>query len=126
MEEKINIGKLDINRYKKYFNVVTDEVIITLERIEHILEEHKEDFEKFFNYVQTIIEHPDYILKDYKNENTAMVIKHVEETNVNVIVRLAVGNDKKHTKNSIITMYRIRDKNLVKLMKKNKCIYKSE
>lgn len=126
MEEKINIGKLDINRYKRFFNVITDEVIITFERIEHILEEHKEDFEKFFNYIQTVIEQPDYILKDCKNENTAMVIKHIEETNINVIIRLAVGNDEKHTKNSIITMYRIRDKNLAKLMKKNKCIYKSE
>lgn len=33
MEEKINIGKLDINRYKKFFNVITDKVIITFERI---------------------------------------------------------------------------------------------
>ena len=71
-----------------------------------------------------IIEKPDYILKDYKNENTAMVIKKVKNTNVNVIVKLAIVEDKIHRKNSIMTMYRIRDKNLKKLMEKNKTIYK--
>ncbi len=126
MEEQINIGKLDVKKYNKYFEIVTDEIIITAERIGHILEEHQEDFEKYFNYIKIVIDKPDYILKDCKNKNTAMVIKHIEQTNINVIIRLAVGNDIKHTKNSIITLYRIRDKNLAKLLKKNKCIYKSE
>lgn len=126
MKEQIHLGRIDINRYKNHFDVATDEIIITLERINHILIEHQEDFTKYFNYVINIIEDPDYILKDCKNENTAMVIKHIEKTNINIIIRLAVGNDLKHNKNSIITMYRIRDKNLKKLIDKNKCIYKCE
>lgn len=126
MKEKIIIGKLDINKYKNFFELYTDDIILTVERLNHILDEHKEDFENFFKYINIIIESPDYILEDSKNKNTAMVIRHIEETNINVIVRLAVMNDLKHTKNSIITMYRIRDKNLLKLIKKNKCIYKNE
>lgn len=126
MEEQINIGKIDINKYKEHFDIVTNEIIITSERINHIITEHQEDFVKYFNYIKDIIDSPNYILIDCKNLNTAMVIKHIDQTNINVIIRLAIGNDLKHTKNSIITMYRIRDKNLIKLLRKNKCIYKSE
>lgn len=35
-------------------------------------------------------------------------------------------NDEKDYKNSVMTFYRIRDKNLEKLKKKNKTIYKKE
>ncbi len=90
------------------------------------MEGHKKDFELYANVLNDIIEEPDYILKDYKNENTAMVIKHIDNTNINVILRLAIGNDNIHTKNSIMTLYRIRDKNLKKLQEKNKTIYKRE
>ena len=56
-----------------------------------------------------------------------MVIKKVENNNnINVIIRLAIEEDLIHNKNSIMTMYRIREKNLKKLMEKNKVIYKKE
>ncbi len=73
-----------------------------------------------------VLINPDYILKDYKNINTAMVIKHINTTNINIILRLAIANDNIHTKNSIMTLYRIRDKNLIKLQEKNKTIYQKE
>ncbi len=128
MEEiYINIGIIKKEYFKKITkNIITDEVILTRERYVHIMEGHKKDFELYANVLNDIIEEPDYILKDYKNENTAMVIKHIDNTNINVILRLAIGNDNIHTKNSIMTLYRIRDKNLKKLQEKNKTIYKRE
>lgn len=127
MEEYINIGKIDIEKFKDISNnIITDEVVLTSERLNHILEKHKEDFEMYFNILDKVVETPDYILKDRKNEDTAMVIKHIENTNINVIIRLAVRNDEIHLKNSIMTLYRIRDKNLHKLIEKNKCVYKNE
>ncbi len=126
MQNKLSIGKLNLNKLNGYFEVITDEIIITDERINHILEEHKEDFEKYFNYIRSVIENPNYILKDYKNDNTVMFIRKIENTNLNVIIRLAIKFDEKHNKNSVITMYRIRDKNLVKLIHRNECIYKVE
>lgn len=126
-EEYINIGKIDKNKFETISNnIATEDVILTIERYHHILERHREDFELYFNRAKEIINNPDYILKDNKNENTAMVIKHIEETNINIIIRLAVENDKIHSKNSIMTFYRIRDKNLKKLMQRNKCVYKKE
>ena len=69
----------------------------------------------------------EHILEDYKNKYTVMVIKKVENNNnINVIIRLAIGEDLIHNKNSIMTMYRIRKKNFKKLMQKNKVIYKKE
>lgn len=54
------------------------------------------------------------------------MIKHIDDTNLNIIVKLAVIGDKKHPKNSIMSSYRIRDKNVKKLEKRNKVLYKSE
>ena len=55
-----------------------------------------------------------------------MVIKHIEETNMNIIIKLAVTIDEKHTKNSVMTAYRVRDKNVKKLEKNNKVLYKND
>lgn len=128
MEENyIDIGKIKIDKFIDISdNIITDEVILTAERYNHILERHKQDFELYFNEFETIISNPDYILKDNKNEDTAMVIKHIEDTNLNIVLKLAIGNDKIHTKNSIMTFYRVRDSNLRKLQEKNKIVYKKE
>ena len=128
MEENyINIGKINKELFKEISkSILTDEVILTNERYIHIIERHKEDFEKYVNILPEILEEPDYVLKDYKNDNTAMVIKHIEDTNINIILKLAIINDRIHTKNSIMTFYRVRDKNIKKLREKNKTVYKKE
>ena len=128
MEENyINIGKIKIELFQEISrNIITDEVILTSERFSHIMEKHKEDFELYSNILSEALLTPDYILKDYKNENTAMVIKHIENTNINIILRLAIAGDTLHPKNSIMTFYRVRDRNVKKLQEKNKTIYKNE
>ncbi len=128
MEENyINIGKINKKLFKNSFdNILTDEVILTNERYIHIIEKHKIDFEEYANKLTEILQEPNYILVDHKNDNTAMVIKHIDKTNINVILKLAITNDDIHTKNSIMTLYRLRDKNLKKLQEKNKTIYKRE
>lgn len=128
MEENyINIGKINKELFKEIStSILTDDVILTNERYVHIIEKHQEDFEKYINILPEVLKEPDYILKDYKNDNTAMVIKHIEDTNINIILKLAITDDKIHTKNSIMTFYRVRDKNVKKLQEKNKTIYKKE
>lgn len=124
----IKVGKINMKIFKNIsYNLITDEVILTNERYLHIIEGHKEDFMIYSNMLSQIIIEPNYILEDYKNQNTVMVIKKVENNNnINVIIRLAIEEDLIHNKNSIMTMYRIREKNLKKLMEKNKVIYKKE
>ena len=54
------------------------------------------------------------------------MVKHLDGTNLNVVARLILECDEKDYKNSVMTFYRLRDKNLKKLQKKNKTLYKSE
>jgi len=70
---------------------------------------------------------PDIVIKDLKNESTVFMVLRIKETNLNTIIRLSVaGKDPGKLKNSIMTFFRIRDKNLVKLMEKNKVLYKRD
>ena len=73
-------------------------------------------------------------MKDNARENTALILKTIEETNeigkvigsVNLVLRLAVEGDDKNNKNSIITCIPI-GKNRLKSYKNNgKIIYKNE
>ena len=125
--EIIELGKLNTQPLEKEFGKLkTDELIITNERIEHIKLRHPEDFELFEKYGLSVIVESDFIIKDEKNENTVFMTKKFGNTNLNLVVKIILETDKKDLKNSVMTFYRIRDKNLKKLMNKNKTLYKKE
>lgn len=120
-------AKLNIRWLIKSFDGLrTEEVVVTEERLEHIRLRHPEDFELFQIYGKQAIENPDIIAKDEKHENTVFVIRHLPETNLNVVVRLALDTDEPNYKNSVITFYRLREKNLKKLLERNPVLYKKE
>ena len=82
----------------------TDEVIITEDRINHIIERRgKEFYNKYSGMFRKIIEEPDYIFMD--NENTALICKKMESEGktINLVVRLVLLSDNPEYKNSIIT-----------------------
>lgn len=121
------IGNITRTVFELEFGTLkTTEVVLTDERKHHIMEHHPNDFELFDQNCEEIIKNPHIVLKDEKNTNTAFMIRHIEDTNVNVVVKIATQDDQQHPKNSVMTSYRIRDKNLKKLEKKNKVLYKSE
>ena len=120
-------AKLNIRWLVKSFDGLrTEEVVVTEERLEHIRLRHPEDYELFHRYGKQAIENPDIIAKDEKHENTVFVIRHLPETNLNVVVRLALDTDEPNYKNSVITFYRLREKNLKKLLERNPVLYKKE
>lgn len=121
------LGTIEMDPLVKEFGEVrTNEVIVTRERLRHILERHPDDFELFETYGVECIENPDYIIKNNKNEGTIFVVKKLGDTNLNAIVRVVLEKDQEELKNSVMTFYRIRDKNLKKLIKRNKLLYKKE
>ena len=127
MAETIYLGRIDTEILEIEFGKLgTDELIVTNERIEHIKSRHSEDFELFEIYGSLVAEKPDIVLKDKKNENTVFLIKRLDNTNLNVVVRVILEKENSDLKNSVMTFYRIRDRNLWKLMEKNKILYKSE
>lgn len=127
MAEVVNLGKIDPQIFEKKFGkILTDEVIITNERIEHIQTHHPEDYHLFEIYGKDCIQYPDLILSDEKNFGTVFMIKKLSDTNLNMVLRLVLENEDCRLKNSVMTFWRIRESNLNKLIKKNEILYKKE
>ena len=121
------IGKIDKDKLGYYKDkLITDEVVLTDERNLHIYEDHKNDYERIMDDLDDVILNPNEVIDDLKNENTVFMIKKLEKNKLSDVVKLNVTNSKEHPKNSVMTAWIIRDKNLKKLEGKNKVIYKSE
>jgi hypothetical protein len=120
-----DLCELDREKLKEEFpDLPTSKVVLTGERVEHIRSHHPEDFALFEKHaMQTIID-PDCILLDAKNPSTVMFIRSAEDSNLNVIIRLALADDVKTGKShSVMTSHRLGVKNLKRLKKKNKILY---
>lgn len=122
-----SLGRISIELLEEEFGKIqTDEIVITSERLLHIQERHPEDYELFKKYGKESVQSPDLILRDEKHKGTVFMVKRMEETNLNVIVRVVLETDEEGLKNSVMTFYRIREKNLKKLEERNKLLYKRE
>lgn len=122
------VGKIDRDIYKCIAeDIVTDEVIITDNQIQHIKERHPNDYEQFSKYFKEIIENPDYILKS-NMPNTAFLLKHIinEEITAQLILRLQTSTDPDNYKNSIITFLKISQRKLDKYLRNKKILYRRE
>lgn len=105
------ITNLDKNKLGAYGELlITEEVVLTDERLnEHILIYHEKEYKELKPYIKSIIERPDYIIEDNKHEDTMIYLKEIEEIEKNgrVVIKLALGKDIKHSKNSIITLMKL-------------------
>lgn len=121
------IGKIDKRKIGKYSTkIITEDVILTDERKQHIYENHIKDYEIIIRNIDRVVLNPNEVLEDYKNKDTLLFIDKLKSNNLNVVVKLSTTNNEEHPQNSIMTAWIVRDKNLKKLRKKNKIIYKSE
>ena len=122
------IGKIDRNIYKCVTeDIKTDEVIITDERIQHIKERHPNDYERYREYMQQIVEKPEYIIEANK-ANSALILKSFSDggEQFKTVLRLITSTDDAAFKNSIITFMKIDEKEWKRLIKNKKVLYKSE
>lgn len=123
-----SVGKIDKNIYKCITDdIVTDEVIITDERIGHIKERHPNDYERFCSYIPEIIAYPDYIIEANK-PNTGVILKEIEEhgEKFKLVLRIKVEGDPDEYKNSIMTFWHIGETTWKKSLKNKKVLYKRE
>ena len=103
-----NLDRKKLGEYEK--KLVTEEVILTDERLyEHILLFHEEEYKQLRPYIKSIIENPDYIVEDNRHEDTMIYLKQIPDIvkNGRVVIKLALGQDEEHSKNSIITMMKL-------------------
>ncbi len=127
MPHLYDLGRLDLTALEREFGPIqTSEIIITAERIEHIRTRHPDDYALFERWGKECAERPDMIIRDMKHTGTVFMVKRLPETNLNVVVRVVLERDQSGLKNSVMTFYRIRDRNLEKLTAKNKLLYKRE
>ena len=122
------VGKINKDIYKCVTeDIVTDEVIITDERIQHIKDRHPSDFEEFVDYIKYAIENPDYIVEANK-PNTAVVLKTIEDVDkkIMLIVKIKSPSEPKDYKNSVISLWEIGDTTWRKMIKNKKILYKKE
>ena len=123
-----SVGKIDIKKYKCITNdIITDEVIITDERIQHIKDRHPNDYEKYYKYMSEVILSPEYIIEANK-PNTALILKSFSEgeEQFKTVLRLVASTDDSKYKNSIITFMKINDKEWQRIIRNKKILYKSE
>ena len=131
MQEKeyIEIGKLNTILFERIGeHLITDEVVFTYERLNHVETKRVQLFNEVKDILPDVLYNPDYIYKDWNNrDNTLVLIKTIDEKlNLNVVLKIAILNDEKHTKNSIITMIKIGNKtfNKIKRNKKDNLLFK--
>ncbi len=127
------IGKIDREIYKCVTpDITTDEVVITEERIQHILEQHPQiEHVVIINNLAEALADPDYLLQDTyaeHKENTAIVLKmfHDNDMGYRIILRLATSTDSDGNKNSVITAFSISQKKWAKYLRNKRILYNRE
>ena len=125
-DDVYGVGDIDIEVYSNVTSdIVTNQVIVTGERINHIKEHHPNDYEQYEKYLRQTVIDPDYIIHTDK-PNTAVALKSLDDKYFKTIVRLATSNDKKGNKNSVITFMKIREKEYDRLLRNKKILYNRE
>lgn len=123
-----SVGKISRDIYECITeDIITDEVIITDERIAHIIERRGQKFyDTYRDSFADIIRNPDYIFADKKN--TALVCKEFESDDkfVNIVLRIVVSTDNPDYKNSIITAVGENRKRFQQRLRNNTPLYKKE
>lgn len=123
MLDYIKIGKLNKEILEKMnIRIITDEVIFTFERLEHVEDRRMKVYDEVKDILPIAIYEPEYIYKDWNNrEDTLVFIKSITESSkICIIIKIAKLNDEKHSKNSIITMIKIGKKTFKKIYKNKK------
>lgn len=122
------VGKIDKEIYKCITeDIVSDEVIITDERIGHIMERHPNDYERFCSYIPEIVSSPDYILRANKPD-TATILKEITNNGekFQLVLRLKTSRDKTEYKNSVITFLNVNERTWKKYLRNKEILYRRE
>ena len=120
------IGKIDKEIYKCITeDIITDEVIITNNQIEHIKIRHNESLDLAMSTVEETLLDPDFIFRD-KHPNTGLIVKLLEVDNLHlqVVLRICTSNDTKGYKNSIISCWVISKSRLANYLRNKEILYR--
>ena len=120
------IGKINPKIYNCITtDIISDNVIITDNQIQHIKERHPNDYEQYSILLPEIIQNPQYIIEASK-PYTALILRSFPSNNLffKTVLRLATIHDNPNYNNSIITFMKIDEKEFSRLIKNKKILYK--
>ena len=122
------IGKIDREIYKCITeDIVTDEVIITDNQIQHIKDRHPEIYDRVLSNIEEAIRIPDFIIRD-KHEYTGLVVKQIKTENgvLQVVLRLCTSEDEQGYKNSVISCWKLSERRLQNYLRNKEILYRRE
>lgn len=131
-EGYVNLGDIShIDILEETFGqLITSNLILTADRETHIRAgDHPNDYIFFLKYIKELIKDPDMIFKSSQDYKTAIYVKLSEDKNVAMVVSLALEAEKevtKHKDNSIITSFKVQERQLKQVSRKNTLLYKKE
>jgi len=118
----LTIGTIDIDKYRGISPIIlSNEVVITDKQLFHILNKRTDTYEKYHDKLVEILNEPDFIFEDPKHSDTALVVKSYSNSAV-IVLRLSAETTK--MKNSILTMWEIKEPRLRRYILTHKIIYK--
>ena len=108
-------------------DIITEEVIITENQIQHIKDRHPEAYNKVLKNIQETISTPDYIIRD-KHAYTGLIIKRIqtEEGFLQIVLRLCTSGDEHGYKNSVISCWKISERRLQNYLRNKEILYSRE
>lgn len=67
-------------------------------------------------------------MEDSKNIDTIIMLKQIEQNkkNIQLIIKLSTGKDIKKDKNSVLTLWKVRNSTYQQLIRNKKILYKYE
>ncbi len=119
-------GEIDTAKYSEITpNMISKRVVATKKQIAHILERHPEVGNSPERFMMDVINEPDYIFRDKKNANTAMVVKEIGEGPKShlIILKLMTADGPEGYENSVITSWDISEKRLNNYLKNGDLVY---
>lgn len=119
------VGKIDREVFRCVAeDIATDEVVMTEERIEHIMERHPGQLQRISPYLHLAVSEPDYILED-RSPNTALILKEVaaDGLRMQIVLRLHTAGDTPGFKNSVISAWEISSTRWMSYLRNKKVLY---
>ena len=119
------IGRIDREIFRCIAeDIVTEEVVMTDNQLQHILQRHPEVFPAVLDVLRDTLRDPDYIIED-KHPYTGLVVRRLEtgSESLQVVLRICTSEDQPGYKNSVISCWEISERRLKNYLRNKKILY---
>ena len=124
-QNMVVIGRIDREIFRCIAeDIVTEEVVMTDNQLQHILQRHPEVFPAVLDVLRDILRDPDYIIED-KHPYTGLVVRRLEtgSESLQVVLRICTSEDQPGYKNSVISCWEISERRLKNYLRNKKILY---